>query len=129
MIVPHATRLRALREARGLSRKDVAAASGVSERAIRIYESGEADDFSGARLSLLADFYGVGLTDVTHTEAERAQEQLLAQEVAASKATRVLRIAGNPEVVNWFADLATEERNRLVSQMHHQHVAPAKASA
>ncbi|HTT95991.1 MAG TPA: XRE family transcriptional regulator [Solirubrobacterales bacterium] len=56
-------RLKALRVSRGLSLKEVGAATGVSSSFISMVETGR-NDLSVGRLMMLAEFYGVGLGDI-----------------------------------------------------------------
>jgi transcriptional regulator with XRE-family HTH domain len=66
-------RLKALRLSRGLSLKQVAAATGVSSSFISMVETGR-NDLSVGRLVMLADFYGVAVDDIL--PARRADRPL-----------------------------------------------------
>lgn len=64
-------RLKALRVSRGLSLKDVAAATGLSASFVSMVETGQ-NEMTVGRLVTLADFYEVGFSDLI---SERARER------------------------------------------------------
>jgi transcriptional regulator with XRE-family HTH domain len=64
-------RLKALRVSRGLSLKDVAAATGLSASFVSMVETGQ-NEMTVGRLVTLAEFYEVGISDLI---SERARER------------------------------------------------------
>lgn len=77
-VSPEARRIRELREARGLSQREVADGIGVHQTAYSFWETGRF--LTLARLAQLATFFGVPLSDVASeyefTEDDRATIRL-----------------------------------------------------